>query len=315
MPMTLLEAAKLKAQAGNGEAAIIIEEFASESDILRVIIFEDHDGSGIHYNREDTLPGIGFRGINEAFDESVGIMNPQSEAFKIAGGDLDVDTVIINTQGESVRSVHELAKVKALSLAWTRNFIKGDSATNPRVFDGLQVRLKGSQLISNSATGAGISLGKLDQAIDRVNKPTHLIMNLTQRRALTAAVRAGIGGNIQYKPDEFGRQVMYYNDLPILIADDDNLGNQIIDFTESSPDGTSSTACSSIYVVSFQPMKLVGIQGRNSNGGYGISTRDLGELETKPCLRTRLDWLVAIACYHGKAAARLWGITDAPATA
>lgn len=311
MAMTLLEAAKI---APSMQDSIIIEEYAAQSDILRTIPFEDHDGTGIHYNREDTLPGVGFRGINEAYSESVGVVNPQSEAFKIAGGDLDVDKFLVDTQGDRVRSVHELMKVKALSLMWTRNFIKGDSTTNPRVFDGLQVRLTGTQLVSNAAAGAGMSLAKLDEAIDLVDQPTHVIMSKAQRRRLTAAARAGIGGDIRYAQDEMGRQVAIYNDLPILIADYDNNGNQILDFTETSPDGNSSTACTSVYVVSFMPMKLVGIQGK-ADGRYGIATRDLGELETKPVFRTRVEWYSAIACYHGRAAARLYGILDAAAIA
>ncbi|MBD2437375.1 major capsid protein [Nostoc sp. FACHB-110] len=309
--MTLLEAAKL---APSIETGTIIEEFAAQSEILRVLPFEDVPGTGKHYNREDTLPGVGFRGINEAYDESVGVLNPQSEAHKIAGGDLDVDKFIIDTQGESVRSVHELMKVKALSLMWTRNFIKGDSRTNSRVFDGLQVRLTGSQLVSNASAGGALSLSKLDETIDLVDQPTHVLMSKAMRRKLSKAARAGIAGDIRYTLDEFGRQVQMYNDLPILILDYDNNGDQILSFTETSPDGSSSTACSSIYVVSLQPMMLVGIQGA-IDGVFGISTRDLGELETKPVYRTRVDWYSAVACYHGRAAARLAGITDVDAVA
>lgn len=309
MPMTLLEAAKL---APSIQDQVIIEEYAANSDILRVIPFEDHDGTGIHYNREDKLPGVGFRGINEGYDESVGVINPQSEAFKIAGGDLDVDKFIIDTQGESVRSVHELMKVKALSLMWTRNFIKGDSRTDPRVFDGLQVRLTGSQLVANSVVGGPLSLGRLDETIDSVDNATHIGMSKASRRKLTAAARAGIGGEVRYAQDEFGQQIAMYNDLPILIFDYDNNGDQILDYTEMSPDGITSTQCTSIYVMSFGSMKLAGIQGK-AGGKYGIDTRDLGELHIKPVYRTRIDWYTAIACYHGRAAARLAGITNAPA--
>ncbi|MEH1808514.1 major capsid protein [Nostoc sp.] len=306
--MTLVEAAKL---APSIQAGSIIEEYARTSDILRVLPFENHDGTGIHYNREDELPGVGFRGINEGYTESVGVINPQSEAFRIAGGDLDVDKFFIDTQGEEIRTTHEMMKVAALSLMWTRNFIKGDSRTNPRIFDGLQVRLTGSQLVKNADAGGPLSLAKLDEAIDQVDGANHLIMSKTHRRKLTAAARAGIGGDIRYEQNEFGKQITMYNDLPILIADYDNLNNQILDFTETSPDGTSSVVCSSIYVVCFADRKLVGIQGKAS-GKYGIDTRDLGELETKPVLRTRVEWYNAIACYHGRAAARIAGITNAP---
>mgnify|MGYP001791669947 CR=1 FL=1 len=310
MALTLLEAAKT---APSIETATIIEEYAAQSDILSVIPFENHEGSGIHYNREDKLPGVGFRGINEGYEESVGVYNPQSEAFKIAGGDLDVDKFVVDTQGVEQRSVRELAKVKALSLMWTRNFIKGDSRVDPRTFDGLQVRLTGSQIIHNSDAGSPLSLIKLDEAIDRVDNPTHIGMSKSQRRILSQAIRNGLGGQIEHRPNEFGKQVMFYNDLPILIFDYDNLGNQILDYTESSLDG-SNIQCTSIYVMSLEEMKLVGIQGKTEEG-YGITTRDLGELETKPVFRTRVEWYNGIACYHGRAAARLDGIVNAPAVA
>jgi hypothetical protein len=206
-----------------------------------------------------------------------------------------------------------MQKVKALSLMWTRNFIKGDSRVDPRTFDGLQVRLTGSQLVDNNLAGGALSLSKLDEAIDLVDQPTHLVMSRASRRRITQAVRAGLGGHVNYAPDEFGKKQMYFDDLPILIADYDNLGNQILDFTEASGNG-ASVACSSIYVISAMPMKLVGIQGK-ADGQYGVTTRDLGELETKPVMRTRVEWYCAVACYHGRAAARLRGITDTPAIA
>ncbi|MEH2201167.1 major capsid protein [Nostoc sp.] len=309
MAMTLLEAAKITASAAT---ATIIEEYAASSDILRAIPFEDVAGTGKHYNREDKLPGVGFRGINEGYKESVGVLNPQSEALKIFGGDLDVDRAIIDMQGEQVRSVHEMQKVKALALSWTYNFIKGDSSIDPRGFDGLQVRLTGTQLISNNDAGGPLSLEKLDQLIDQVDTPTHLIMGKSARRKLNQAIRnRTVSGDVDFSQDEFGNRVMSYNGLPILIADYDNNGNIIMDFTETSPDGASSTQCQSIYCVCFKEMMLNGIQGA-VDGVYGVSTRDLGELETKPVFRTRVDWYTAIACYHGRAAGRLYGITNAP---
>jgi len=61
----------------------------------------------------------------------------------------------------------------------------------------------------------------------------------------------------------------------------------------------------SIYVVSFGDGKIVGLQ----NGIMDV--RDLGEIDAQPVFRTRVEWLVAMAVMHGKAAARIWGITNA----
>src|SRR4051812_38115870 len=114
MALTLIEAAKL--HSGDALRQSIIEIYASSSDILRVLPFENIAGNALRYNREETLPGVGFRGINEGYTESVGVLNPQVEPLVIAGGDLDVDKFILDTMGQDQRATHEAMKLKALSL-------------------------------------------------------------------------------------------------------------------------------------------------------------------------------------------------------
>ena len=308
MSMTLVEAAKLIS--GDEVRSSVIELYAESSDLLRVLPFDDISGNALKYNREETLPGIGFRGVNEAYPESTGVINPITEPLVIAGGDLDVDLFIIETMGEQIRSVHEAMKVKALALAWTAKFIKGDMTSDPKEYDGLQVRLTGTQLIGNGATSGGdpLSLAKLDELIDAVDNPTHLGMNKAMRRRLTQAARdPNVGGYITWDVDEFGRRVAEYNDLPILILDEDNTGGQILPFTEAAPGGGASVS-TSIYCLSAEDGKCVGLQ----NGAPDV--RDLGELDTKPVVRTRVEWYSGVAMFHPKGAARLWGITDEAAT-
>lgn len=308
MALTLVEAAKL--HSGEVKRSAIIELFAAGSDILRTLPFDTIAGNALQYNREETLPGIGFRGVNEAYTESTGVINPVTEPLVIAGGDLDVDVFILETMGQDQRAVQEAMKTKALALRWSQAIIKGDSTVDPRLFDGLQVRLTGTQKIAAGATvnGTPLSLAKLDEAIDAVDQPTHLIMNKTMRRLLTAAARAtGVSGFITYGVDEFGRQVAKYNDLPILIIEQDNAGNEILPFTEAATSGTATAT--SIYVVSFMEGKLQGIQS-------GVmSVRDLGELQTQPVKRTRVEWYAGIALFHPRAAARLWSISNGAVTA
>lgn len=308
MAVTLVEAAK---QSQNLIQSAIIEMYARSSDILAVLPFVTISGNALRYNREETLPGIGFRGVNEAYPESTGILNPVTEPLVIAGGDLDVDKFIVTTMGVSQRSVQEAMKVKSLALAWTKQFVKGDSKSDPRGFDGLQVRLTNNQLLWAGGTDGGdaLSLSKLDELIDAVEQPTHLLMSKAMRRRLTAASRnTSVGGFITYTKDSFGRTVSVYNDLPILIIDTDNEGNSILGFDEVGATGSTATA-TSIYCVSLNDGMLGGIQS-----GTMMAT-DLGELETKPVYRTRIEWYAGIACYHGRAAARLGGIKDAPVVA
>lgn len=310
MALTLLEASKLNT--GDVKRSAVIEMFAENSDILRVLPFDDIPGGSLSYNQEGTLPGVAFRGFNEAYSESVGVINPQTEVLRIAGGDLDVDKALIKTRGEGVRSAHEAMKVKAMSLYLAGKIVNGDSTSNPRHFDGLRVRITGSQLIpanlGSPSSNSALSLEALDKAIDSVDAPTHLLMSKDMRRKLTIAARTtSVGGDITYSVDEFGRRVTMYNDLPILIADYDDTGAKIIDFNEAGPGGGSTST--SIYVLSIGDGKVTGLQ----NGVMEVT--DLGEIDSKPVLRTRVEWLVGLCIMHGRAAARVWGITNSAVTA
>ncbi len=307
MALTLIEAAKL--ETGNVIRSAIIELYAGSSGILRVLPWTNIAGNALKYNREGNLPGVGFRGVNEAFASSTGVLNPITEPLVIAGGDLDVDRFILQTMGMAQRSMHEAMKIRSLALTFTRKFLKGDQLSDPREFDGLQTRVVGNQLIAagSTANGTPLSLAKLDEAIDQTLNPTHLIMNKAMKRRLTTAVRAGLGGQIEIALDEFGKQVEIYNGLPIITVDLDADGVSILPFTEAATSGTATAT--SIYVVSMGGEGLNGIQ----NGG--VDVRDLGELQTAPVFRTRVEWFVGLAVFNGRAVARLWSIADAAVTA
>jgi hypothetical protein len=308
MAMTLLEYAKLAS--GDQLKQGVIELYAGSSGILANLPFDNIQGNALKYNEEATLPGVGFRGVNEVYTSSTGVINPQTESLTIAGGTLDVDRFLIKTQGEQARARHEAMKVRALSLNWTKKFIKGDTNSAPREFDGLQVRLVNNQLITAGSTSGGdaLSLAKLDQLIDQVYNPTHLIMNKTMRRLLTAAARnTSVGGFITTMKDDFGKQITMYNGLPIIELDLDNAGASILPFTEANPGG-GTAASTSIYCVSFTEECVMGIQ----NGE--IAVEDLGLTDDGTLYRTLVEWYSSFAVYHGRGAARLSGIKNATVT-
>lgn len=312
--LTLVEAAKLALNNGETLRAGVISLFARSSPILTALPFMPVAGGAYRYNREATLPGIGFRGVNEGFTPSTGVINPEVETLAIAGGDLDVDRFIVETQGPQARAVHEAMKVKALAQQWHYTFLKGDSATNPKEFDGLQVRLGGNQLIENGATAGGdpLSLAKLDELIDAVDGDNKaLIMSQAMRRKLTQAARGDgttatpVGGFIVQQFEELGKQVQSYNGLPILEADANDIAANYKPLAFDEAGGGGGTTSTSIYAVSFGDGMLHGID----NGG--MSVRDLGEINEKPVFRTRCEWYSALALPHPRGAGRLRGISDA----
>lgn len=308
MALTLLEAAKL--ETGNVLRQTIIELYAGSAELLQVLPFENIEGNSLSYNREASLPGIAFRGVNEGYTPSTGILNPITERLVIAGGDLDVDRFIIRTQGLRQRAIHEEMKIRSLALGWVRKFIKGDQSSDSREFDGLQTRVTGNQVISagSTANGAALSLSKLDEAIDQTLNPTHLLMSKAMARKFSAAARTqNVSGNINWEVNQLGNRVLQYNGLPIITVDLDNTETSILGFNEAAASGTATAT--SIYVMSLGPMGLTGIQ----NGG--IEVRDLGELEDKPVLRTRIEWYNGLAIFHGRAVTRLQHIGDLAITA
>jgi hypothetical protein len=307
MSLTLIESAKTL-PAGIQRATI--EIYAKEAPILGVLPFTVEPSGTYRYTEEATLPGIGFRGVNEAFSESTGVLNPKIESAVIAGGDADVDKFILATN-PGRRAVETAMKIKAMSLAWGAKFFKGSSLTEPREFDGLQTRLGGNQLIAAGSASGGdaLSLYKLDQAIAQTYNPGYLAMDKAMRLRLTQAARnTSVGGNIGFTVDQFGRQVTVYNGLPILEVGQDNTGTDVLGFTEANPGGGSAVG-TSIYVLGLGLDSLFGFQVALP------SATDLGEQDAKPVFRTRVEWHASIALTHPRAATRLYGIKDAAVTA
>lgn len=305
--LTLFEASKL--HSGDVVRSAVIEMFARSSPLLGALPFIDIPGGSYVYNREAILPGVAFRGINEGYTESTGVIIPEVEILRIAGGDLDVDKAILRFNGADQRPFQESMKVKALTLNLASKLINGDSLSNPREFDGLRNRIVGSQLIAagSTANGTPLSLAKLDELIDAVEDPTHFIMSQAMKRRLSQAARnKDVGGFITWTKDEFGRPLMQYNDIPIITPEYDDRGDRLLKFNEAATSGTATAT--SIYLVSFREGKVMGLQ----NGVMDVE--DLGELQTKPTLRTRVEWYIGLATPHPRGAARLWSVADAEVT-
>lgn len=308
MALSLIEAAKDTLNNGEVKRASVISMFARASQWLAAMVFNNIPGSAYAYNREAALPGIAFRGVNESYTESTGIINPLTEALKIAGGDLDVDVAILKMLGQGRRATQEELKVKALAAELTRVLIKGDSVSQPREFDGLQARITGSQLIDagNTSGGDALSLAKVDELIDATAGDNKVIfLSKAMRRRFSQAARStSVGGNINFTVDQFGRTVTQYNNVPLLVAYPDNGGSEPIAFDEANPGGGSSVG-TSLYCVGIGD----GYTSMIQNGVMDV--RDLGELQSQPVMRTRVEWLVSLVVEHGRAASRLRGIKDA----
>jgi hypothetical protein len=275
--------------------------------VLERLPFFSVTGQAYKYNREETLPGVAFRGINESYTESTGVVNPQVEALYVLGGISAVDRALVQTQGNvnSLRATYDSMKAKAVSLTFTKKFFKGDSESDPNEFDGLEKRLTGDQVIDAGSTSGGeeLTLAKLDETIDQVQgSPDAIFCNKVQRREISSLARAA---NQATEPvnDAFGRQLQAYQGIPIAIIEDDKDGNPILGFTEDDCNGDAAE-CTSIYAVRFGAAEYVsGLQSGQ------MAVIDLGLNKTK--YETLVEWICGMGIFHPKAAARLRGIKKA----
>ena len=290
MALTLLEAQKhAKTPA---ELAVVTELAAGQ--LMSVLPFRNIEGNGIFWKREESLPDVGFRNYNGALEESYAEVSQQSESLKLFGGDIKVDSAIVNLEGAEAKAYQVQSRVRAMRMAWESLFINGDSNQSPSEFDGLAARIQdgSSQYFTNG--GAALDLGKLDEVIDNVDAQggtKYIVCSKSMRRALTKQARDN--GQIEIARSEFGYQQTTYMGLPLLELDRDHKNVAILDSDPSAQD---------LYVVSFGNDHLTGIQ----NGG--VNVRELGESFDRPQLITRVEWYCGMALINGRAAARLAGI-------
>ena len=292
--LTLVEAAKL---VQNPLQKGVIEIFPRTSPVLEKLPLMSIAGQALVYNQEDTLPGIGFRAINVSYTPDVGVVNPVTERLMVLGGISQVDRALVKMQGtvNSIRAVHDAMKAKAAALEFTRAFFTGDSGEDPTEFDGLRTRLTGDQVVNY--TGSDF-LANLDKTIDRVQgTPDMLFMNKTIRRYLNQCVRDA-GQATEVVSDSFGRQQTAYAGIPIGVIEDGPDGDPILGFDEGLINYTS------IYAVRFGLGEFVcGIQSGS------MDVEDLG-LVNGVFYSTLVEWVVGLAVFHPKSAARLRYVQD-----
>jgi hypothetical protein len=285
----------------------IIEKFVTSSTVLSRLPFLDIQGNAYQYASESTLPGVAFRAVNAAYTESTGVIVNATEGLKIMGGDADVDRFLQQTRSgrTDLLGFQAALKAKALAIKFTEYFFEGDTAVDVDGFDGLRKRLTGAQVILQAAGGGALTLSALDDLIAAVDGgPDVIYANDWLIRKINALVRA-TGGTLPEPRREYGQLEYSYAGIPLLNPGYSTDGTtRILGFDEDPGDAVLDTA--SIYAVKFGADEYV---AGLTNGG--IDAYPIGELETKPAFRTRIEWYVGMAIFRGKSAARLRGITQA----
>jgi HK97 family phage major capsid protein len=293
MALTLTEAAKLS---NDMLLAGVVETIIKDSPILQCLPFIEIVGNGLTYNQENVLPTIDFYDVGDAWNESTPTFTQKTANLKIMGGDADVDNFLKATRSnvqDLEAAVVEL-KAKALKDKFEETFIYGNATTSPKQFDGLRKLIDtttgSAQVVAMGATGATLTLAKLDELIDAVKggKPDILLMSRRSRRKINALLRAS-GASIITERDTFGNFVELWDGIPIAVSD------YILDthtVAASVETATTDGSCSTVYAFQMGEGALAGL----TSPGH-ITAERIGSIESKDASRTRIKWYVSLALF------------------
>lgn len=272
--MILLEQAKLLTQ--NMLQRGVIETMAKTSGVLARLPFIEVVGSGYAYNVVDELPTVEYRAVNNGYTESTATLTQAVENLVILGGDADVDLFLTRTHSNlnDIRAIHTELKAKAVSRQFEKDFFVGNGTSN--TMKGLDQRITDS-VAGTLIDKESLTLADLNELLDAVvDGADCLFMSKTMRRKVLNLLQEN-KHYIENGTDAFGRMVSKYGDVEIVPVDD------------------SLIPAGKIYAVKFGTDSYVhGL----SNGG--VQVMDLGQLDTKPCYRTRIEFYCGLATKHKK---------------
>jgi len=307
MATTLDEAAKL-----SNDVLLqgVIETIIKDCPLLQTMPFIEIVGNALTYNRELALPSAEWHSVNDDWVTSPAITFTQCTAtLKILGQNADVDNYIKSTRSnvQDIEAAIIDITAKAIRHELEGKFIYGDDSVDANQFDGLRLLINtkaaSDQVIAMAATGATLTLTKIDQLIDAVKggKPDLLMMSRRSRRKVNALARAA-GTNLEVGQGKLGEFVQLYNGIPIAINDFILDTHTVAGSVETI---TTGEANSTIYAFQLGEGALCGLTGPG-----GLTVNHLGEMETKDAARTRIKWYVSLALFSNVKAAALIGVQD-----
>lgn len=307
MAITLTEAAKYSS---NDLQKGVLQTIVDRSPFMQQIPFIETSGPAYAWDVEATMASVAFYAVGDTWTEGTMTVTQNTATLKIIGGDADVDKFILQTSPGEVSNIRaEVLRNRAKSVQhlYLDSVLNGDSGLNPKMFDGLTKTLvaNAAQEVSMGTNGAGWGttdaerqdlLDKMDQAIGKVDGEVSAILMSPEAlmRFRGLARRLSIYDETR---DEFGQYVQSYAGIPIT-------GTKWVSNTQVQ--GTSGGVCTSIYFVRFGRTAEDGGVSGLTNGG--IQVVDIGELETKQALRTRISWYAGLAIHTPKAISRVRGI-------
>nr|WP_187119283.1 phage major capsid protein [Clostridium polynesiense] len=256
-----------------------------ESKVLEHIPFKEVRALVYRQNLNTLLPKVDFRDLYTGYNSD--FVEFETEVFELepCGADADVDLVLVYGQNiTDLRSEVTTIKAEAVASTVEEAFFNGNGIGHiPKGLLTLLMEGKKGTAITGSLSGNKVDVERdmdlLYQLIDGVHGGAEfLYMNKATRRKLNFVFH-NMGYNIVVDSNKFGQPVTKFNGVEIAL-------------TEHLKDGV-------IVAVRYGVKYIEGL----TNGG--LSIRDLGELDSKPVLRTRIDFTFGVKVGHPRSFAVL----------
>lgn len=300
MPLLKAEAEKLSQ---NDVVVGLIEEIITVNEMFELLPFVRVDGKAYVYKREKTLPSASFLDVDEVVPESAATFDEIVTKLRILAGDVDVDKFLMETMSdtEDQLATQIALKMKAVARIFQDKMVNGDATSNPKEFDGMKNLTPVAQVMNAGANGAALTLTMLDQLLDMIPYGADgLVMRAGTRRAFVNLLRTvGSGADaVTMQLPNFSRPILTHNGKPI-IQNDWLPGNETL--------GSGTNLCS-VYAARFN--ELDGVHGLYGGANAGIRVENIGTVQNKDAVRTRVKWYVGMALKSTKSIARLAGLTN-----
>lgn len=215
--------------------SMVIDEFRKSSFLMDNIPFHDcvsPTGGGstltYGYTRLVTQPTAAFRQINEEYTPAEVQKQRYNVDLKVFGGSFEVDRIIAGMGGIANEVTLQMQqKIKAASALFSDTVINGNSTTDAKTFDGLDVALTGSSTEYNKSTAIDLStaakvdenykqfVDMMDEFLMMLDGEPSFIAGNTKLIAKIRAIARRVG-QYQTTKNELGQEISRYGNIPLV---------------------------------------------------------------------------------------------------
>lgn len=289
----------------------------------------------VRNRRWKSLPTPQFAHIGDSYGSGGGKTEAVSYGLKVLGHDLDIPKVFDEETDHIVdpKALQTEMVLTGICYLLNKQLFNGDEASTPAGFDGLK-RISADMLArqnidaSTFAPGAGATfldlrnggadsatrqafldiLAKAHRRLERDGRnwsggpstfpPALMVMNENMYDLVEAMIRRE--GLLRVTTDQFDRTVSQWRNMPFVDAGFGDMdGNTYVIANDHDVPG-AATPTTSIYFLLLDPDKHIGVLQTR-----GLDVRKIGELQSGPVIRYRIDWTLGVVVWGRRSLVRV----------